>query len=83
MQGGSLHPIAMWQPPELMKIICCYAAVNDHVAAHNCAHVEKLNNLKCIMACGHCHGIDIYLCITVSAGARVCDWPLPCIVCVC
>jgi hypothetical protein len=59
LQSGFLHPIPMIQkpgPPELMKVIYCNCKSDKACSSQLCTC--RKNNLKCIAACGHCHGSD-------------------------
>lgn len=59
LQGGSLIPIPMRQqpgPPELMKVIYCNCKSDKPCSSLLCTC--RKNNLKCIVACGHCQGMD-------------------------
>jgi cellobiose-specific phosphotransferase system component IIA len=59
LKGSSLFPIPMQQqpgPPELMKVIFCNCKSDKPCSSQLCTC--RKNNLKCIVACGHCHGVD-------------------------
>ena len=57
LSGKSLKPIPMMQqpgPPSLMKVVQCSCTTNCRTRHCSCLK----NNLKCISACGNCHGVD-------------------------
>ena len=45
-------------PPELMKVICCNCKSVQPCSSQLCSC--RKNGLKCISACGHCHGVDCH-----------------------
>jgi len=57
LHRSKLQPIAMTQqpgPPHLMSVIRCNCTT--HCRTQHCSC--RKNRLKCIEACGHCHGVD-------------------------
>jgi hypothetical protein len=59
LQDGHMLPTPMRKqpgPPELMNIICCNCKSDKPCSSQLCTC--RKNNLKCITACGHCHGVD-------------------------
>ena len=59
VEGGKMHPIFMQcqpGPPEVMKIICCSCKSKQPCSSQLCTC--RKHGMKCIAACGHCHGTD-------------------------